>query len=115
MDNMEYFELIRTVEFDVEVETQTKIMRVELLKSNVDANKYRAKLLEITDYNLYPTMFNSGPEGEDLHKCHSADRIWRELLVMSEELYLGFVSEDDESALKRVVKEGRNVYSSTKN
>ena len=110
---MEYFKLINTIEFDIKVVAQTKIVRVELLKSNINNNKYRAKLMEITDYNLYPSIINTGPKGEDLKQCHSADRIWRDLPVEDSDLYIGYVAESEEAALERAIKALKNEYNYT--
>lgn len=109
---MEYFELIRTIEFDIEVASYIKTMRAELLKSNINANKYRAKILEASDYNLYPSAMNSGPKGEDLQQCHSADRVWRELPISSMELYTGFTAQNDKEAIDKAIHEASNACSS---
>jgi len=107
---MEYYELIKTIEFDIEEESMTKMVRVELLCSNVNADKYRAKLMELTDYNLYPSLINSGPKGEDLRQCHSADRVWRDLPIGSMELYTGFIAASEEAALERAINEMLSAY-----
>jgi len=109
---MEYYELIKTVELNVEIDAQIKRFRVELLQSNISAGKYRAKLMEITDYNLYPSIINTGSKGEDLQHCHSADRIWRELPAIDDELYMGFISESENSVLNKAISALLNYYES---
>lgn len=113
---MEYFELIRTIEFDIKNDTCSTSVRIELLKSNIISNKYRAKSKELTTFNLYPTFLNMGPHGEALQHFHSSDSIWRELFIINdEEIYLGFVAENDESALNRVISELLAAYEHAKN
>ena len=102
---MEYYELIRTVEFDLTEDAYTKMVRVELMRSNSNQDKYRAKLMELRDYNMYPSIMNTGPKGEDLRNFHSADRIWCEIPVASYELYMGFISESEEAALQKAIEE----------
>ena len=107
---MEYYNLIKTIEFDLTDDTYTRMVRVELMRSNLDPNKYRAKLMELRDYNMYPSIMNTGPKGEDLRNFHSADRIWHENPVASLDLCIGFISDSEEKALQRAIDELHASY-----
>lgn len=109
---VEVFELAKTYETELRTGSGPISLRVEVFRSLATPKLYRCRAFVSNMYNLYPSIPNSGPHGEDLKKMHTADTISAEityLIADDEDLVRGFVSEDEERAFERTLKLARNV------
>ena len=76
---MEFFKQTSTYEVFVPVGDSNQLLRVEIFKSNTDANIFRARIWVQSTYNLYPTFLNISDDGSDLHLIHSSDQLNSEI------------------------------------
>lgn len=109
---VEVFELAKTYETELHTVSGLTSLRVEVFRSLKTPKLYRCRAWVSNEYNLYPSILNSGPQGEDLKKIHTADTISTEIthiIADDENLFRGFVSEDEERAFERVLKLARNA------
>lgn len=54
-------------------------LRFEVLRAVDDASLYRARVWLKTRYNVYPSSMNTGSDGGDLRRVHSADELNAEI------------------------------------
>jgi hypothetical protein len=69
------YRLVSVYEVLLRISKIDRPVRLEIFRSLIDLENYRARIFVQNTYNLYPTFINIGEHGEDLHVVHSADHI----------------------------------------
>ncbi len=93
------FELVRTVEVDLELGEELIPQRIELLRAVDDPTRFRCRIWELEYFRLRPT-FPQDEAGEPEHE--SDDELLVERAHQLKRNYLDFTAPDEEAALQRV-------------
>ena len=112
----EYYKLLSTYDVMLEFSTNSRNLRIEILESVETKNKFKARVWDLTTYNLYPTFANIAKEGGIENKIFSCDEMNRDVTNLlpggdPETLILGKVWDSEKQFLTHIKELVSNYHS----
>ena len=116
----EFFTLQSTYEVTLKFSTNTRAVRIEILRSTVNPKKLKARVWDQNTYNLYPTFANMSKENGLNNEMMSCDNINQDITTILADVSLEEMNEivygkewDSEEDFLNYIKELVNKYHAT--